>query len=280
MNKLGVFVPHNKDIDSEFKKVADYGFSTCQVAMWNPEDRTDEMAEKYMAAMKKYGVEITCMYITWDHPCVFDFYSGPYTVGLVPETYRADRIKNVLTCSEFAKKLGVKNIGAHVGYIPENPNSTEYASLICALRSTFRLVKENGQNFLFETGQETPVTLLRAIVDIDLDNLGINLDPANLILYGKGNPIDALDIFGKYVMGIHAKDGNYPTDSKRLGREVKVGTGRVDFPQFLKKLIVDVGYRGPLTIEREISGEQQIQDIRDTREYLEMHLSDIYERYQ
>ena len=81
--------------------------------------------------------------------------------------------------------------------------------------------KENGQNFLFETGQETPVTLKRAIQDIEKavgkGNVGINLDPANLIMYGKANPVDALEVFGEYVMGIRRKNGKYPTDGHHLG---------------------------------------------------------------
>ena len=129
-------------------------------------------------------------------------------------------------------------------------------------------MKANGQYFLFETGQETPVTLLRTIEDIGTDNLGINLDPANLILYGKANPVDALDVFGKYVRDVHAKDGLYPTDGKHLGRETPLGEGKVDFPRLIAKLR-EVGYDGSLTIEREISGEQQLKDILRGKALLE-----------
>ena len=129
-------------------------------------------------------------------------------------------------------------------------------------------MKAQGQYFLFETGQETPTTLLRFIENIGTGNVGINLDSANLILYGKANPVDALDVIGKYVRGIHAKDGFYPTNGMELGREVKVGEGKVNFPVFVKKLS-EVGFDGSLTIEREISGEQQRIDIIKAKEYLE-----------
>ena len=79
--------------------------------------------------------------------------------------------------------------------------------------------------------------------------MGINLDPANLILYGKSNPIDALDVFGEYVRDVHAKDGCYPTDGKNLGKEMPLGTGKVNFPAFIKKL-KEIGYDKTLTIER------------------------------
>jgi sugar phosphate isomerase/epimerase len=120
---------------------------------------------------------------------------------------------------------------------------------------------------LFETGQETPTTLLRVIEDIGLDNLGINMDTANLILYGKANSADAITIFGKYVMDTHIKDGLYPTNGKHLGREVKVGEGFANIPEVVKRLR-EVGYTGNYVIEREIKGDQQIKDIVDTVAYL------------
>ena len=132
--------------------------------------------------------------------------------------------------------------------------------------------KENGQNFLFETGQETPVTLKRAIQDIEKavgkGNVGINLDPANLIMYGKANPVDALEVFGEYVMGIHGKDGKYPTDGHHLGDEVPLGQGKVNYSAFIAKL-KEIGYQGDITIEREISGEEQKKDIRMAKELLD-----------
>ena len=93
-----------------------------------------------------------------------------------------------------------------------------------------------GLEFWFETGQETPVTLLRTIEDIGLPNLGINLDTANIILYGKGNPVDALDVFGKYVRNLHIKDGVYPQNGHKLGHETPIGQGKVDFEKVIIKI--------------------------------------------
>lgn len=110
--------------------------------------------------------------------------------------------------------------------------------------------------------------MLRAITDVGVNNQFVNLDTANLILYGKGNPVDALDVIGKLVRGTHAKDGLFPTDPKKIGEEVPIGKGKANFPKLiagLKKL----GYDGPLTIEREISGPRQLEDIRKEKVYLE-----------
>ena len=164
----------------------------------------------------------------------------------------------------FAAMIHVKDVATHVGYMPENPYDPNYAGVLACLKELVKQCKENGQNFLFETGQETPVTLKRAIQDIEKElgkgNVGINLDPANLVMYGKANPVDALEVFGEYVMGIHGKDGKYPTDGHMLGAEVPLGQGKVNYPAFVAKL-KEIGYAGDITIEREISGEEQKKDI-------------------
>ena len=94
------------------------------------------------------------------------------------------------------------------------------------------------------------------------------MDTGNLVLYGKGDPVDALDVIGKYVRSIHAKDGLFPTNPRQLGREVAIGTGRVDFARVISRL-VELGYRGAISIEREISGSRQEADIRQAKTFLE-----------
>ena len=265
--ELGVIVSLS-NAEENFKKLKEYGFTTCQLNSFDVSIMTEETAKKVLAASKEYGIRISALWCGWSGPCVWDFYSGPHTLGLVPLAYREARIKELKIGSDFAKMLGVEDIVTHVGFLPEIPTSTEYYSLITALRDLAEYIKGNGQYFLFETGQETPVTLKRVIEDVGTGNLGINLDPANLILYGMGNPIDALDVFGEYVRGVHAKDGFYPTDSKKLGKQVPLGEGKVNFPLFMKKL-KEVGYTGAITIEREIRGEQQTKDILAAKKLLE-----------
>jgi L-ribulose-5-phosphate 3-epimerase len=103
---------------------------------------------------------------------------------------------------------------------------------------------------------------------VGLDNQGVNFDCANLIMYGKANPVDALEIIGRHVRGVHAKDGKYPTNPRDLGEEVPIGQGHVDFPRVLAGL-KNLGYRGPITIEREISGPKQMEDLKHEKVYLE-----------
>jgi sugar phosphate isomerase/epimerase len=108
---------------------------------------------------------------------------------------------------------------------------------------------------------------LRTIQDVGTDNLGINLDPANLLMYGKANPLDALDLIGPYVRGVHAKDGEYPTNGRELGLEKPLGAGRVNFPLLIPRLKA-LGYTGAITIEREVSGPAQVEGIEQARRVL------------
>jgi len=267
--KLGVLIGFKSyDLEAKFKEVKEMGFDCVQFSNWSDENETDENAQLVLSLCEKYGIKITAYWRGWEGPSVWNFLEGPATLGLVPAAYRAIRVRNLKKGSDFAKKIGVNAVVTHVGFLPENPNTTEYRDLIPVLRDVAQYCKNNGQNFLFETGQETPITLKRTIEEIGTGNVGINLDAANLILYGKGNPVDALSVFGEYVMNLHAKDGKYPTSGNHLGEETPIGEGDVDFPKFIAKL-KEIGYDGDITIEREISGEQQIKDIIASKAYLE-----------
>jgi L-ribulose-5-phosphate 3-epimerase len=263
--RLGLIVHVGQDPASTLKTVHDLGLPTAQVGV---EDFSAEMLSRLSAALKQYGIEATALNTAGPGPAVWDFYQGPETIGLVPRKYRQARIEHLKRASDFAKQAGIPALHTHFGFIPENPNNPLYGETVSAIREVAAHVKSNGQDLLYETGQETPVTLLRMITDVGLDNQFVNLDTANLILYGMGNPLDALDVIGKLVRGLHAKDGLFPTDPRRLGEEVPIGQGKVDFPRLFKRL-KELDYRGPVTIEREISGPKQLEDIRREKVYLE-----------
>lgn len=265
---LGVLTSLNETVAENIQKVAEMGFSNCQLKCWDRSFLTDEYADMTRKATEKYGVEITALWCGWDDGIQnWNFYDGPLTLGLVPKAYRADRVKMLLLGSSFAQKIGVNKIITHLGFIPENPATSEYMDLVNIVRYLAGILRDREQKFLFETGQETPVTLRRLIEDVGTGNLGINLDPANLLMYGKANPVDALRVFGPYVMELHGKDGEYPTDVKKLGKETVIGQGLVNFPVLIDEL-KKLGFDGTITIEREISGEKQIQDILYAKEYL------------
>jgi L-ribulose-5-phosphate 3-epimerase len=263
--RLGVFIGMDKNPEAAIAKVRELGFPTCQISS---EEFDPGLAKRLQEAAGKHGVEVTALSSLGPGKHVWDFYEGPLTIGLVPPQTRRVRIDHMKKASDFAKLCSISALHSHAGFIPENPNDPNYADTVQALKEVVQHCRTNGQMFLYETGQESPITLLRTIRDVGLDNQFVNLDTANLILYGKGNPHDALDVIGTLVRGIHAKDGLFPTDPKSLGREVPIGQGKVDFPRLIQRL-KKLGYAGAITIEREISGPKQSEDIRQSRLFLE-----------
>ena len=197
----------NTDIEAKFKEVTDLDLHSCQVCVWETEIfKKPEYAERIRKAADEAGVVISSLWSGWSGPVEWNFTGGPSTLGLVPESYRFQRLQELDDASVFATWLGVDNVVSHAGFIPENPDHPDFTGVVTALRWLSKRMKERKQFFLFETGQETPVTMLRTIQAIGTDNLGINFDTANLVLYGKGNPVDALRVFGKYVRDLHIKD--------------------------------------------------------------------------
>lgn len=259
--KIGVLVGLGENVREEIAKVRELGLASCQLGCWNPDTYTNDVVVETRKAAGELGVEVSSVWAGYPGKAVWNFLEGPVTIGFVPPETREIRVQALIAGAEFAAKLGAPSVTTHAGFIPENPKDPLYEGTVDALRRIAARCKDLGLSFCFETGQETPITLLRAMSDIGTGNLGVNLDPANLLMYGKANPIDALDILGPYIMGVHAKDGEYPTEPNSLGVEKPLGDGRVDFPRLVPKL-KSFGYSGPLTIEREISGPQQITDIK------------------
>jgi L-ribulose-5-phosphate 3-epimerase len=258
--QLGVIVSLRGDVDEPLARVQELGLPTCQIGA-GVDVTTREHALALRRAADARGVTITTIWARLPGRHVWDFIEGPITIGLVPEATRAERLAALKQAADFAYAAGVPSITTHVGFIPEDPNDPKYAGTIAALKEIAAHCQQLSLRFWFETGQETPVTLLRTIEDVGTDNLGINLDPANLLMYGKANPVDALDIIGRFVEGVHAKDGEYPTNGRKLGQEKPLGEGRVNFPVLVAKL-KGLGFKGALTIEREITGPRQIEDIK------------------
>lgn len=258
--------------DQAVARVKSFGLTCCQVHVGMA---PATLAEPLKAALAKYQVEATAVMTLGPGKMVWNFYQGPLTIGLIPPQTRAARIGALKRASDLAKLCDIKAVHTHCGFIPEDPNEPMYAQAVKAIHEVASYCKANGQTFLMETGQETPVTMLRAILDTGLDNIGANLDTANLILYDKGEPVGALDVIGKYVRGMHAKDGLYPTDPKNLGQEVAISKGKVDFTEVMRKLS-KLRYTGPITIEREISGARQEEDIRSSITYLQRLIDSSY----
>jgi L-ribulose-5-phosphate 3-epimerase len=186
------------------------------------------------------------------------------TVGFVPPEFREERERRTYAVSDFAAALGVSSIACHIGFVPDDHDEPDYIAVRDMVRRICAHAARHGQTFALETGQEPAHVLLSFLRDVGQPNLGINFDPANMILYGTGDPVEALGVLGPHVLSVHCKDGDWPAKGApgSLGVERPLGHGSVGIPRFLEKLKA-IGFRGPLNIERE--AENQEERYRDLR---------------
>jgi sugar phosphate isomerase/epimerase len=192
------------------------------------------------------------------------------TVGFIPPATRAEREARTWAISDFAAALGVGSIALHVGFVPEDTSNPNYIAVREMVRRVCDHAATHGQNFALETGQEPADVLLKFFEDVNRPNLRINFDPANLILYGSGDPIEALGVLARHVETVHAKDGDWPPKgvAGALGSEKPLGQGSVGMERFVAKL-KEVGYKGTMNVEREgTAPEQWRADVRMAVELL------------
>lgn len=259
-------------VEPVIKRVRDLGLSACQLFY---EKYSMEDVRPLMDAMKKHEIVVSAISEHAPGKRVFNFYDGPKTIGVIPPETRKARVDQLKFAADFAHACGVESIHSHLGFIPEDPNDPIYPGAVSAIREVAQHCKGLGVMLLSETGQETPTAMLRMIQDVATGSVFVNLDTANLIMYGKGNPVDAMDVLGHLVRGIHAKDGLFPTGTRELGEEVLIGQGKVDFLTLMKKLKA-VNYSHVITIEREAEGPKQSGEILMEKAYLEAVLKKVY----
>lgn len=188
------------------------------------------------------------------------------TGGVVPDATWDQNWKNIREDAAIAADLGLKLVMFHAGFLPDEPSDPAFNKLIGRLRQIADYYAEEGIDLAFETGQETAPCLKEFIGHLGRPNVGANFDPANMILYAKGNPIDALRTLGPIVKNVHIKDATLTKVPGTWGDEVPVGTGQVDWKAFFKTLL-EIGFKGDLCIERE-AGDNRIADIRTAKEFV------------
>jgi len=253
-----------KNPEEDIKQVRNFGFDHFQASV---SEFTPQMAQRIVAACRKYEATPVALICMGPGPYIWNSSEGPSTIGLVPRKYRTERIQHLKDGIDFCKEAGFPAVLAHFGFIPANPKDELYLEFIDLMKGVAQYALKAGIDIYFETGQETPVTLLRTIEDIGTINLFINLDVGNLLLYGTGNPLDGLRQLGKYVKSLHAKDGDYPTDPHQLGREYPIPEGKVDFPGIISRLKT-TNFNGCIVIENELSTNSKAY-LQKTKIYLQ-----------
>ncbi len=256
---IGVFTSIDAGLGVKLEVVQQLGIPTIQLHAPHRSSRTPESAEKFLELIDSLNIELTAVFGGFEGESYADIPTVSRTVGLVPPETRAERLREMCEISDFARILGCNVIALHLGFVPHDPSLPLYNEVLQVTRQLCEHAAQNDQNVHLETGQETGDGLLAFIGDSKCDNLFINFDPANMILYGTGEPIDTLKQVGQYVRSVHCKDALWSDrPSETWGREVPLGEGQVNMELYLRTL-KEIGYLGPLTIEREIPQEPERQ---------------------
>ena len=215
-------------------------------------------AREWKQAIEAEEFEIATVFCSYVGERYDDIPTVERTVGFIPESTRNEREKRTLQASDFAAEIGVKSIACHIGFVPHEPEHPTRVAVLGTVRRICDHAAKHGQSFVLETGQEPADVLLEFLQEVDRPNIGINFDPANMIMYGTGDPIQAVAVLSPHIVSVHCKDGVWPVKdvAGALGVEKPLGEGAVGMEQFIAKL-KSLDYRGILSIEREIEDEEE-----------------------
>lgn len=256
---LGVFTSVDAGLGVNLEVAHELGVPTIHLHAPAAQTRTPENAERFLQRLSALGITVTAVFGGFEGESYADIPTVSRTVGLVPPETRAARTQEMKEISDYAKMLGCSVVALHLGFIPHDSSDPLYAEVLKVTRDVCDHAKANGQNLHLETGQESADGLLKFISDLERDNLFVNFDPANMILYGTGEPIQALKQIGSLVRSVHCKDGKWAANpGVDWGQEMPLGEGDVGMENYLRTLD-SLGYTGPLTIEREIPQEPERQ---------------------
>ncbi len=256
---VGVFTSIDAGLGVDLGVARELGIPTIQIHAPHAGNRSADSAAAVKKRLDEFDITATAVFGGFEGESYADIPTVVKTVGLVPEATRQDRLAEMKEISDFAKHLGCPVIALHLGFVPHDSDSQSYRDVVEVTRDLCQYAQGNGQSLHLETGQETAVALVEFISDVARDNLFVNFDPANMILYGAGEPIEALNQLGQLVRSVHFKDAKWgDKPGVEWGQEVRLGDGDVNIQQYMETLKA-IGYEGPLTIEREIPQQPQRQ---------------------
>ena len=253
---LGIDATPDEIVDS----VASLGVKCGQLGVHGAADLGPVAVEQWRSALDRCELEVVTAFLSFEGESYASIPICAQTVGYVPPKTRRERELRTYAVSDFAHSLGISGVAAHIGCLPEDPGDSEHQAVLELVRRVCDHCAGNGQTFALETGQEPAAALLEFLRAVERPNLGVNFDPANMILYGSGDPMEALRTLGGHLLTVHCKDGTWPEAEGEWGRETPLGDGDVGMQQYVRTLR-EIGYEGPLVIEREIVGEEQRADI-------------------
>ena len=249
---IGVFASLDAGLGVKLSVVRELGIPTIQLHAPSRQARTAEGAREFLDKLREIDVTLTAVFGGFEGESYADIPTVERTVGLVPRETRAAREAEMREIADFARLLNVDVVALHLGFVPHDVQNSLWTEAVQLTRALCDHCRGNRQALHLETGQEDADTLVKFIGAVERDNLFVNFDPANMILYGSGEPIEALRKVGRWVKSVHCKDAKWAANpGKEWGQEVALGDGDVGFENYLRTLD-EIGYTGPLTIEREI----------------------------
>lgn len=264
--EIGVMFWAGGDPASTLAELTGLGIRCGQLGI--PGDLDLSCAGAWRDALKRANFAVYTVFAAFAGESYADIPAVQQTVGFIPRSTRAEREARMQEVIGFAHAIGAPGVATHIGFVPEDISDPDYAGVRDMVRRLCDAA--HGLTFALETGQEPASVLLRFLRDVDRSNLGINFDPANMILYGTGDPVEALGQLAGHVLSVHCKDGDWPPAGQpdALGEERALGAGSVGMERFLAALR-RAGYAGPLAIEREASDPaRRMRDIQSGIELL------------
>lgn len=250
---IGVFTSLDPGRSLELVRARDLGISTIQLFAPKGPERAADQAYQLLDRLQQLGITLTAVFGGFEGESYADIPIVARTVGLVPPQSRYERLVEMKSIAEFAHLLGCGVVGLHLGLVPHETTDPLYSAAISVTRELCDYCRDFDQALHLETGQEPANSLLSFIQAVERDNLFINFDPANMILYGSGDPIAAVKMLGSYVRSVHCKDAKWASrPGVDWGQETPLGEGDVGMEVFLRALF-ETRYDGPLTIECEFA---------------------------
>ncbi len=248
------------DLSATLSDLKQLGLSHMQLAVGHMLSLDADALKQARRQIEQAGVTLTASMVGFAGEDYSTIQNIRKTGGFLPDDLWPARKQKTLDAARVTVELGIKLLTTHIGFVPSS-GQAGYPIMLERLREVAEALDESGLTLVMETGQERAPELLQFLNDLNRRNVGVNFDPANMILYGAGDPIEAISTLGRHIRHVHVKDA-VASDKPGVawGREVAFGTGQVDPGQFLGAL-KEVGYSGPLMIERE-AGETRIADIR------------------
>ncbi len=249
------------------------GIDVVQIACGDPHHAAWEEGDRLPEVARAAGLRMTGAMLGFPG----EDYTSPQTIqktgGFGNPATRAQRLERFRWALERTRALGLRDLMLHAGFIPE-PKDPDRKPFLDTLAKVSELAKASAVTVAFETGQETADLLRLTLDELNRPNLKVNFDPANMLLYDKGDPLRAVEILGKDIRSVHVKDANRPTTPGQWGEEVPLGQGQVNIRAFVQAL-KKVGYCGALCIEREVGDqEQRLTDIAHGLRYLRQCLAE------